>query len=185
MGLFDSIKNVFGSSSEANADVTVSPSQMLRDAGIDPDGLKMSFGGDGSITVGGHIADEADRQKIIDVLSTAPGVKRVDDQMSVAPAEPAAPAATPEPAPAPDVAAPGAAEPEVAPAEAAKPPADAPSEGGRTYTVQSGDTLWKISEEVYGNGSKYMKIFEANTGLLEHPDRIFPGQELNIPDLDD
>ena len=52
-----------------------------------------------------------------------------------------------------------------------------------TYTVQSGDTLWKISEQVYGDGSSYMKIFEANTGLLENPDQIFPGQELTIPRL--
>jgi nucleoid-associated protein YgaU len=55
----------------------------------------------------------------------------------------------------------------------------------QTYTVQSGDTLWKISEQVYGNGSKYMKIFEANTDLLENPDHIFPGQKLVIPDLND
>ena len=52
-----------------------------------------------------------------------------------------------------------------------------------TYTVQSGDTLWKISEQVYGDGSSYMKIFEANTDLLENPDQIFPGQELTIPRL--
>ena len=50
-----------------------------------------------------------------------------------------------------------------------------------TYTVQSGDTLWKISEQVYGDGASYMKIFEANTVLLESPDQIFPGQELIIP----
>ena len=55
--------------------------------------------------------------------------------------------------------------------------------GSETYTVQSGDTLWKISEQVYGDGSSYMKIFEANTGLLENPDQIFPGQELTIPRL--
>jgi nucleoid-associated protein YgaU len=36
---------------------------------------------------------------------------------------------------------------------------------------------------MYGDGSKYMKIFDANSDLLEHPDRIFPGQELAIPDL--
>ena len=52
-----------------------------------------------------------------------------------------------------------------------------------TYTVQSGDTLWKISEQVYGDGASYMKIFEANTSLLENPDQIFPGQELIIPRL--
>ncbi len=87
--------------------------------------------------------------------------------------------AAPEPAPAP---ADGeAAQPE--PTLAAKPEA-APTEQG-SYTVQSGDTLWNIAETVYGDGSKYSKIFDANTDLLEHPDRIFPGQKLLIPDLDD
>jgi nucleoid-associated protein YgaU len=59
-----------------------------------------------------------------------------------------------------------------------------PDEEGR-YTVQSGDTMWHIAETVYGDGSKYSIIFDANTDLLEHPDRIFPGQKLHIPDLDD
>ena len=67
-----------------------------------------------------------------------------------------------------------------APPTAAEPDAES---GARTYTVQSGDTLWSISEKIYGNGSSYMKIFEANTTLLEDPDRIHPGQELIIPDL--
>jgi nucleoid-associated protein YgaU len=56
-------------------------------------------------------------------------------------------------------------------------------QGSREYTVQSGDTLWKISLDMYGDGSKYMNIFEANTGLLESPDQIFPGQVLIIPEL--
>jgi nucleoid-associated protein YgaU len=55
--------------------------------------------------------------------------------------------------------------------------------GLNEYTVQSGDTLWKISLDVYGDGSKYMEIFEANTGLLESPDHIFPGQVLVLPEL--
>lgn len=54
-----------------------------------------------------------------------------------------------------------------------------------TYTVQSGDTLWKIANDLYSDGSKYMQIFEANTAQLKHPDRIFPGQELTIPKLED
>jgi nucleoid-associated protein YgaU len=62
-------------------------------------------------------------------------------------------------------------------------PVSAPAR--RTYTVVSGDTLWKIADRMYGDGSKYMKIFEANTDVLEHPDRIFPGQELVIADLED
>jgi nucleoid-associated protein YgaU len=87
--------------------------------------------------------------------------------------------ATAEPPQAP--AADSIAGPEVAerdPAEPAK-----TGSGAQTYTVQSGDTLWKISEQLYGNGSSYMKIFEANTAILEHPDQIFPGQELVIPEL--
>jgi nucleoid-associated protein YgaU len=40
-----------------------------------------------------------------------------------------------------------------------------------------------ISRKMYGSGSKYMKIFEANTPFLEDPNKIFPGQELVIPDL--
>lgn len=171
MGLFDSIKNAFGSKPEA--DVTISPSQMLREAGIDPSGLKMSFGSDGTVTVSGHIAEESERLRIVDTLTSAPGITRVEDLMSLAPAEPveaiseAAPEAIPE----------AAADEETQPAILA--------ESGKTYTVESGDTLWRISENIYGNGSKYMKIFEANTDLLEHPDRIFPGQELKIPDLED
>jgi len=59
-----------------------------------------------------------------------------------------------------------------------------PAERG-SYTVQSGDTLWNIAEIVYGDGSKYAKIFDANSDLLEQPDQILPGQKLLIPDLDD
>jgi nucleoid-associated protein YgaU len=62
--------------------------------------------------------------------------------------------------------------------------AAAASTGGtRTCTVVSGDTLWRIAERMYGDGSHYMKIFEANTALLKDPDQIFPGQELVIPEL--
>lgn len=59
----------------------------------------------------------------------------------------------------------------------------APTEAsGRSYTVQSGDTLWNIAEQMYGDGSKYLKIFDANADLLKQPDQIFPDQELFIPD---
>ncbi len=51
------------------------------------------------------------------------------------------------------------------------------------HTVKKGDTLWAISAEVYGNGSKYEIIFEANKPMLSHPDKIYPGQVLRIPDL--
>jgi nucleoid-associated protein YgaU len=55
------------------------------------------------------------------------------------------------------------------------------STGHRTYTVKAGDSLSKISREVYGNANEYMKKFEANRDKLNDPDKIQPGQELVIP----
>ena len=53
------------------------------------------------------------------------------------------------------------------------------------YEVKKGDTLWKIAEEVYGkgHGDKNKIIFEANKPMLKSPEKIFPGQQLRIPDL--
>ncbi|WP_431701497.1 peptidoglycan-binding protein LysM [Pseudomonas sp. BR20] len=50
------------------------------------------------------------------------------------------------------------------------------------YTVVSGDTLSKISLHFYKDANKYNKIFEANKPLLSHPDKIYPGQALRIPE---
>jgi nucleoid-associated protein YgaU len=52
----------------------------------------------------------------------------------------------------------------------------------RRYTVQSGDTLSKISKQFYGNSNQYMKIFEANRDVLQDPNRVNPGQSLVIPE---
>lgn len=49
------------------------------------------------------------------------------------------------------------------------------------YTVKSGDFLSKIAGEVYGDSNKYNVIFEANKPMLSHPDKIYPGQVLYIP----
>lgn len=51
------------------------------------------------------------------------------------------------------------------------------------HVVQKGDTLSKISRDVYGDAMKYNIIFEANRPMLEHPDKIYPGQTLRIPAL--
>jgi len=55
------------------------------------------------------------------------------------------------------------------------------SQENESYTVQSGDTLWKIAAGCYGDGAKYVQIFEANRDQLKTPDQIFPGQVLRIP----
>ena len=49
------------------------------------------------------------------------------------------------------------------------------------HTVEKGDTLWAISSKTLGNGARYEEIFEANKPMLSHPDKIYPGQMLRIP----
>lgn len=49
------------------------------------------------------------------------------------------------------------------------------------YEVAKGDSLWKIAEKFYGNGSKYTGIFEENREVIKDPDLIFPGQKIRIP----
>ena len=49
------------------------------------------------------------------------------------------------------------------------------------YVVAKGDSLWKIAEKFYGNGSKYTGIFEENREVIKDPDLIFPGQKIRIP----
>ena len=63
----------------------------------------------------------------------------------------------------------------------------------KTYTIVSGDTLWKISTKELGSGSKYMQIYNANSATIESAAKshgrssssnghwIYPGTVLNIP----
>lgn len=52
---------------------------------------------------------------------------------------------------------------------------------GKTYTVQRGDTLQKISQKIYGTTKKWQRIFEANRGKLKKPDMVVVGTVLAIP----
>ena len=49
------------------------------------------------------------------------------------------------------------------------------------YTVQKEDTLQKISLKFYGTTKKWTKIYEANQDVLKGPNKIYPGQVINIP----
>ncbi|CAD5105876.1 peptidoglycan-binding protein LysM [Zestomonas carbonaria] len=57
-----------------------------------------------------------------------------------------------------------------------------PAPEARFVTVKKGDTLSAIAKAEYGNANLYMKIFEANKPMLSHPDKIYPGQVLRIPE---
>lgn len=50
-----------------------------------------------------------------------------------------------------------------------------------TYKVKSGDCLWNIAKSIYGDGSKYTKIYEANKDKIVNPNLIYPDQVLTIP----
>ncbi len=52
----------------------------------------------------------------------------------------------------------------------------------KTYTVKSGDCLFNIAKKLYGSGSQYTKIYNANKKLIGgNPNLIYPGQVLTIP----
>ena len=57
----------------------------------------------------------------------------------------------------------------------------APTPEAITYTVQKGDSLWKIARR---NGCSLQTLMEANKELLKNSDRIYPNQKLIIPTLD-
>lgn len=57
---------------------------------------------------------------------------------------------------------------------------NAPS--GGSYTVVSGDCLWKIAKQFYGDGGKWSVIYNANKSMIGgNPNLIYPGQVLTIP----
>ena len=179
MGIFDNLKNVLGGKKDVSiAGATKAPSQVLKENGIDPGGLKFAFGSDGTVTVSGTVKQEADKARIKQVLEGVPGIKKIRQDVTVAPAT-ATPAAEATEKP---LAGPAAS---TSPEQSTEPSPAEPTHAAHsatTYTVQPGDTLWKIAKQFYGEGSKYMKIFEANQNILKNPDHILPGQELVIPE---
>lgn len=94
-----------------------------------------------TVRVLGKAKSQEEHEKIILALGNVHGIAKVDDQIAVAAAAPAA----------------------------------------KFYTVKKGDTLSKIAKEFYGDANRYQAIFEANRPMLEHPDKIYPGQSLRIP----
>ena len=53
--------------------------------------------------------------------------------------------------------------------------------GPQALIVQPGNTLWAMSREQFGDGRRYMLIFDANRDQIRNPDLIYPGQVFVVP----
>lgn len=57
-----------------------------------------------------------------------------------------------------------------------------PEQTSKTYTVKPGDCLWNIAKAIYGKGSDYTKIYNANKGVIgSNPNLVYAGQVFTIP----
>ena len=62
-----------------------------------------------------------------------------------------------------------------------------------SYNTVSGDTLWQLAREAYGDGSKWTDLYDANAETLNKAavdhgdadsdwgDKIFPGTRIVVP----
>lgn len=51
----------------------------------------------------------------------------------------------------------------------------------KSITVQTGATLWAIARDRYGDGTLFVRVFEANADSIRDPDLIYPGQVFDLP----
>lgn len=165
MGFFDFIADAGANLFKDDApepEVTKPIIEHIADAGIKTDDLKVNFNL-GAVTLSGYVPNQEQKEKAVLVAGNIAGVASVQDNivLGVPPAD--------------------VVKQEAQQAKAVE-EASNTEPSFKTYTVKSGDTLGKISKEVYGKASFYNKIFEANTPMLKDADHIYPGQVLKIPE---
>jgi nucleoid-associated protein YgaU len=129
------------------------------------------------------------------VAAAAPAAPAVQVTMVDKTVEPAKAPETPDPATA-VAAAPVVEPPKVeAPAAAEAPKVDAPAAPAvvaaatpaqppepTKVIIQPGNNLWKLSRKIYGKGTMYTVIYEANKDQIRKPGLIYPGQVFLTPD---
>ena len=47
--------------------------------------------------------------------------------------------------------------------------------------VQPGNSLWRIARRLFGDGFKYVHLYDANNAQIRDPDMIYPGQVFEVP----
>lgn len=174
MGMFDFIKDAgekIFKPGEASKEAAIK--QLLRSYGSDYGSVDCEVDGS-TVTLTGSVPSVTAREKAVLIAGNIAGIGKVDDRLRVTGNSPNFSNVSG-----------GAASTEnsIGAGSAMGGHASAGGEGwqSRTYTVKSGDTLSKISKEMYGEASKYPQIFEANKPMLKDADKIYPGQVLRIP----
>lgn len=61
------------------------------------------------------------------------------------------------------------------------PPSTDLAAGSESVVVEPGASLWTIARRVYGDGAAYTVIYGANKDHIRDPDRIYPGQVVQVP----
>ncbi|MFT8245712.1 LysM and BON domain-containing protein [Roseomonas sp. BN140053] len=172
MGLFSFLEHVgntlgIGAAAAATAPDSKSLEAELDKLGLPHTGITIEVQGN-TVKLSGPAPAPDIREKIVLAVGNVQGIAKVDDQMQAAGQSTAQTA-------------------DAAGQAMGGPSGSAASQGpggSVFYTVQKGDTLSAISKAQYGDANKYQQIFEANRPMLEHPDKIYPGQVLRIPQAD-
>ncbi|WP_188052245.1 LysM peptidoglycan-binding domain-containing protein [Aureimonas fodinaquatilis] len=123
------------------------------------------------VPVGQHVvrADVVDRAGQVMARAEVPFNRPEGDRMAAVASSPALPGAS---------AAEKADSTQLAAADGALQPV-----GGRVI-IRKGDTLWRISRDTYGDGSRYTVIYLANGDQIRNPHLIYPGQIFVMPEGD-
>ncbi len=138
--------------------------------------------------------NEALKQELADVKAgriavAAPGFDALSAQVKAGPAAPPSltfnvetiPTVRTRPVAPPATVHPPAPQHTAAAAKTPAPAAPKAAAAARTHTVQKGDTLSKISQQYYGNRTKWRDIYAANRDVMKSEGDLRTGMTLKIP----
>lgn len=132
----------------------------------------------GEVVFGGRTEPDANVEVFIDNKPAGQATADADGRWQLRPADPVAPGNYTLRV---DKVAPGGAvKARVAfPFVRAAPLTGLPSD--RLVVIQPGNNLWVIATRVYGEGTRYLQIHDANRDQIQDPDLIYPGQVFDLP----